>query len=65
MKTVIAGQHCLAARGSENQLRVGPGNSAVGIIIGANLVGTGIALLALAGSMKDTISGRVGWPKSI
>jgi membrane protein HdeD len=36
-----------------------PGNLAVGIIIGANLVSTGIALLALAGSMKDTLRNAI------
>jgi uncharacterized membrane protein HdeD (DUF308 family) len=31
------------------------GTSAVGILVGVNLVITGMALLALAGSMKDTL----------
>ena len=31
------------------------GTSAVGILVGVNLVGTGIALLAFAGSMKNTL----------
>ena len=31
------------------------GTSAVGILVGVNLVGTGIALLAFAGSMKSTL----------
>ena len=31
------------------------GTSAVGILVGVNLVGTGIALLAFAGSMKHTL----------
>ena len=31
------------------------GTSAVGILVGVNLVGTGIALLAFAGSIKNTL----------
>jgi uncharacterized membrane protein HdeD (DUF308 family) len=36
-----------------------PGDSAVGIIIGVNLASTGIAVLALAGSMKDTLRNAI------
>jgi uncharacterized membrane protein HdeD (DUF308 family) len=35
------------------------GDSAVGIIIGVNLLSTGVALLALAGSMKDTLRNAI------
>jgi uncharacterized membrane protein HdeD (DUF308 family) len=36
-----------------------PVDSAAGIIIGLNLVSTGVALLALAGSMKDTLRNAI------